>query len=396
MTTDPLLSCWASTSPGLEGLAAGELEGLSLATTGIEPGGVAFSATADQLADALLRCRTPSRLTIRLGAFSARTFSELEKHAARIAWDRVIRPGAAVHFRITSKKSRLYHQDAIAERLERVTLGTIPGSTAVRAPSAAEAMEDDVTTVPNVQRIIVRVFRDEVTLSADASGALLHLRGWRQAVAKAPMRETLAASLVIASGWPHSLRDGSGAPLLDPFCGSGTVAIEAALMARRMAPGRMRRFAAEAWPMIGAAVFDGARTRAQALEVPSARCEIMGYDRDEGAIRAATSNAERTGVGGDITFARATISQLLPDQGSGFVVTNPPYGARIGERTALRDLYATLGRIMSDRRPRWSLTMLSADRMLASQTRMRLADVLRTTNGGIPVAIVKSGEGLKG
>ncbi|MEO5826273.1 MAG: class I SAM-dependent RNA methyltransferase [Gemmatimonadales bacterium] len=387
MTTALLLPCWAVTAPGLEPLAVAELSVLGIAPGAVEPGGVAFSVQPAALAMVLMQVRTVSRVTVRLAEFHARTFPELEKHAATVAWANVIPPGAAVHFRVTSKKSRLYHQDAIAERLERAAIASVANLTAVRAPSEAEEIEDDLQCIPAVQRIVVRVFRDSVTLSADASGALLHRRGWRQAVARAPMRETLAAALLYASGWatPEGVQ---AAPLLDPFCGSGTIAIEAALMARRMAPGRLRRFAAEGWPMMAKGNFDQARTVASDAELPAAGVKISAFDRDHGAITAAQSNAERAGVAGDITFSRATISEMEPDGRGGCIVTNPPYGARIGDRTALRDLYATIGRVFQERRPAWQLTMLTADRMLEGQLRLPLREVLRTTNGGIPVHVV--------
>lgn len=385
------LTCWAVTAPGVETLAAGELARLGLATGETEPGGVEFTASPAGLVAALLWLRTANRVTVRLASFRATSFAELEKHAKRVPWGDVIPAGAAVHFRVTSKKSKLYHQDGIAERLERAALAAMPGLEAIRAPSAAELLEDDVTMVPRVQRIIVRVFRDEVTLSADASGALLHLRGWRQAVAKAPLRETLAAALLLASGWTDGTTPGG--PLLDPFCGSGTIAIEAAQWARRMAPGRARRFAAEAWPGFGPAWAQQwimSRTHAANGELARTPVEIVGHDRDAGAILSAKANAQRAGVVLDVAFTRQPMSQLAPADGPGWIVTNPPYGARIGERTALRDLYATLGRLHHERRPDWSLTMLSADRMLEAQLRTRLVEVLRTTNGGIPVRAMQA------
>lgn len=377
------LTCFATTTPGIEPLLSGELRALGIVPTAREPGGVEFAATRAQLAEALLWLRTANRVVVRVAAFHARSFGELERHAAMVAWGDVIAAGGAVHFRVTSKKSRLYHEDGIAERLERAVAGSVRGVQVVRAPSAAEEMEADVTRLSDVQRIIVRVMRDEVTLSADAAGALLHLRGYRQAVAKAPLRETLAAALLMASGWEPGL------PLLDPMCGSGTIPIEAAMISRRMAPGRARRFSAEAWPGFSGA-FTGVRERACADELAQVPAQIVGRDRDAGAIEASIANAERAGVGTDIAFSRDTISALEPDGGAGWVVTNPPYGARIGERTGLRDLYAVLGRVIRERRPRWRLAMLSADRMLEAQLGLMLEEVLRTTNGGIPIRIVRS------
>jgi putative N6-adenine-specific DNA methylase len=379
------LSCFAATAPGVESILRAELEALGIPVGASEPGGVEFSASQAQLAATLLWLRTANRVTVRLAAFHARTFAELERHASKVPWADILAPDGAVHFRVTSKKSKLYHEDGIAERLERAATAAVPRLRSVRAPSAAEALEDDVTQLPTVQRVIVRVMRDAVTLSADAAGALLHMRGYRRAVAKAPLRETLAAALLRASGWSPEL------PLLDPMCGSGAIPIEAALMSRRMAPGRQRRFAAERWPGLGAA-FDAVRQEARDGELPRAIASIVGQDRDAGAIEASIANAERAGVAADITFARAPISHVSSESGSGCVVTNPPYGARVGERNPLRDLYATLGAVMRERRPGWTLAMLSADRVLEGQLGMKPEEVLRTTNGGLPVRIVVSHE----
>jgi putative N6-adenine-specific DNA methylase len=387
MPLPSILSCWAVSAPGAEALTAAELQSLGLEPGLREPGGVAFEASAGQLADALLWLRTAVRVTVRLGSFSARTFGELERHAKGIDWASVIPQGGAVHFRVTSKKSKLYHEDGIAERLERSVLAAVPRVRTVRAPSAAEELEDDVTTLPPVLRIVVRVHRDQVTLSADAAGGLLHRRGWRRDVAKAPMRETLAATLLLASGWTPE------EPLLDPLCGSGTIIIEAALMARRMAPGRARRFAAEVWPGMPKDVWVEARQRAASRELPVTTVPLLGTDRDAGAIESSWRNAERAGVADDVEFVRATLSQLPRDDDHGWVVTNPPYGARLGERNALRDLYASLGQMMIDRRPGWHLAMIGADRMLEGHLGMSLREVLRTTNGGLPVHVLTTANG---
>jgi putative N6-adenine-specific DNA methylase len=377
--------CLATTTPGLEHLLAAEVAAL-----GIEPavreGGVEFDTDTAGLARALVGLRTAHRVTVRLATFKARAFAELERHADAVDWSRVLTTGAVVHFRITSKKSRLYHEDGIAERLERAVARRIERTSAVRAASAAEDLEADVTQLPTVQRFVVRLFRDEVTISADASGGLLHRRGWRQEVAKAPLRESLAAAMLIGVRW-----DGS-TPLHDPFCGSGTIAIEAALLARRMAPGRARRFAAERWPSMGVAALTAARESARSEELPSAGVRISGSDRDSGAVAAARANAERAGVAADVEFGQATVSELPADHGTGLIITNPPYGVRVSERDALRNLYASLGTVMRQRRPDWKFAMLSAAPMLDAQLKLTLREVWRTTNGGIPVRLVTRDE----
>jgi putative N6-adenine-specific DNA methylase len=330
-----------------------------------------------------VQLRTANRVAVRLATFAARAFGELERRAIKVPWEEVVKPGSTVHFRVTSKQSKLFHDDGIAERLERAVAEVVKGVRSVRAANEAEKLESDLTRIPRVQRFIVRASRDEFTISADASGALLHMRGYRQDVAKAPMRETLAAATLLASGWDPSL------PLCDPFCGSGTIAIEAALITRGIAPGKTRRFAMEAWPVINSNVIGDARRRAQAKEHVS-HTKITGYDRDAGAIAASRANAERAGVANEITFAEAPLSNLAPDTGPGWIVTNPPYGERISESKDLRALYATLGRVVRERRPHWRIALVSADRMLEGQVSPDMHEVLRTSNGGIPVRVVTS------
>lgn len=374
----------ATTTPGLEPLLLAELGGLGISGSSVD-GGVEFTAAANEAAGALVQLRTAHRITLRLAEFGAKSFAELERHAGKVDWPRVVAGGAAVHFRVSSRKSRLYHQDAIAERLERAVTGAVASVNPVRSAEAAAELESDVTRPPELQRFVVRVHRDKFTISADASGALLHRRGWRQDVAKAPLRETLAAAVLLGAKWHGSVA------LHDPFCGSGTIVIEAAQQARRMAPGRSRRFAMENWPMTGATLLDAARARARDAELPATGIAITGSDRDAGAVRAAMANAERAEVAADVSFMRATVSELGADDGLGMMITNPPYGVRVGERNALRDLYATLGRILEERRPRWGLALLSASPMLDAQLGMSLAEVWRTTNGGIPVRLMATG-----
>src|SRR5690606_37236797 len=171
-----------------------------------------------------------SRVLVRVATFRARTFAELERRAGRVAWDRWVGAGRAVRLRVTSRKSRLYHTGAIAERIigqiERVA-----GPLAHVSTGSASDDEADGAEGRDEQLFIVRFLRDECTISVDTSGELLHRRGYRQALAKAPLRETIAAAMLLASGW-----DGRS-PLVDPFCGSGTIPIEAALLACRIPPG---------------------------------------------------------------------------------------------------------------------------------------------------------------
>ena len=382
MTTHEL-QCHATCSPGLEAIAEHELTFMGGRVDASVIGGVDFSCSATVLADMLLGLRTVGRVGMRLATFAARTFAELERHAAaKVDWSTVLSADRAVHFRVSSKKSRLYHHDAIAERLERIAASAVPGGRAVRAPSDAGDLESDVLQLPEVQRIIVRVHRDQVTLMADAAGGLMHRRGWRRETGKAPLRETLAAAMVHGSEWT-----GQG-NLTDPMCGSGTIVIEAALLARNIVPGRQRRFAAEHWPLMRGR-FEEARREAEAKAIShGVQGSIRGYDRDAGAIEAARSNAERAGVSDDVSFEVAPIAALGNGSSEDMVLANPPYGTRIGSADALRDLYATLGRVSLGRQ----LGVLSADPRLDGQLGRPMRTVWTTSNGGIPVAFKRSSD----
>jgi putative N6-adenine-specific DNA methylase len=366
------LEAFAITAPGLSRIAARELAGIGLDVTEVDAAGVTFKGGLRELYTANLRLRTVSRVIVRAGRFQARTFAELERHSAKIPWSRFIAPGRAFEVRVTSRKSRLYHSDAVAERVERaVREGT--GSAPAEGPGSEEHEGE------RAQLIVVRLDRDECTVSMDSSGALLHMRGYRRATAKAPMRETIAAAMLLACEWrPEE-------PLFDPFCGSGTIPIEGAMLARRMAPGLDRVFAFEQWPWVEAGLWSRMQREAEAEVLDRVPSPIIGADRDEGAVRAAGENAARARVGDDVEWVVSPVSEASVDGPPGWVLTNPPYGVRIGATRDLRNLYARLGAVMRDRFPQWKLAFLSADHALEAQLRLELEVLFRTTNGGIPV-----------
>ena len=362
-------------------MVADELLDLGYSSLNVVDAGVGFAASARDLARANVWLRTASRVIVRLATFEATDFATLERKAKTVPWSRVLRTGAVVQTRVTCRKSRLYHSDAVAQRIARGIESRIAGCR-VESKAIDEEAEVDVRA-GQPQLIIVRFDHDICTISADSSGALLHRRGWRQAVAKAPLRETLAAALVTASAWD------SKRPLVDPFCGSGTIGIEAALRARNIAPGLARMFAMESWPDINAGLLNSIKRDARADAKPKSDVRILLSDRDAGACAAARSNAERAGVLDGIEIETQSLSETeLPGiAASGFVVTNPPYGVRVAGPHDLRSLYQRLGDIMREGGKGWHLTMLAAERALAAQTRLSLETKLRTTNGGLPVFI---------
>lgn len=381
------LQLFAVTAPGLEQVCAAELRTLGIGAVATE-GGAAWEGDLRTLYRANLESRTASRIVARVGAFRARTFAELERYATRLPWDRFVAGGAVVTLRVTCRKSKLYHEGAVAQRIA----GILADRAGITAGPQVDSMEEDDDG--RVQLVVVRCFRDRFTISVDASGALLHQRGFRQAVAQAPLRETLAAAMLLAAGWRGTT------PLLDPLCGSGTIPIEAGLLARRIAPGLAnealipRRYAFESWPGFDAAIMQDVVESARAAVRRDAGVSITGSDRHGGAIAAARSNAERAGVAADVTFVRRALTAAVPPTeaghptGAGHLVTNPPYGVRVGDRRELQALYAALGRLATERLTGWTVAMLSADPRLDAATGLPLRELLHTRNGGIPVRLL--------
>ena len=382
------MEIFIATAPGLESIAAGEAKPLG-AKGKQEPGGISLTGDTRLLYLANLHLRTPSRVIVRLGRFHASTFYELERRAKKIAWQNFLPAKTSIDLRVTCHKSRLYHSDAVAERI----LSAMSAASAdVRVAGADAGNDDDADDASSVaetnrQLFVVRIVNDECEISADSSGALLHRRGYRQEVAKAPLRETLAAAMILASGWR------AADPLLDPMCGSGTIPIEAAMIARRIAPGLRREFQFMRWPSFDAGLWKELVANAES-EIRAIPSSIRGADRDAGAIAAATRNAERAGVASDIELATRAVSASLDalEAGvghEGWILTNPPYGVRVGEGGDLRNLYARLGSAVKQNAG-WRLGVLSDDARLARQAGVPLRARFETRNGGIPVSFLAS------
>lgn len=379
--------CFAVTAPGLEAVAAMELRALGLDPGEAEAGGLSFRADHVELYAANLHLRTASRVIVRVATFHASSFRELERHARRLPWERFVAPGQPVRVRVTCRKSRLYHSDAVAERV----LGAIGHRLGMPAPGS-DAGADEAEGEGDgggggddgSQLFVVRLDHDLCTVSADSSGRLLHMRGYRQAVGRAPLRETVAAAMLLASGWDPA------SPLVDPMCGSGTIAIEGAMLARRMAPGLDRGFAFERWPEHHPASWRELLHAARSDVLPAAPAPVVAADRDAGAVAATIANAERAGVASDLTVIRQPLSALRPPDGGmrqGWLVTNPPYGHRVGERDALRSLYSRLGQVAHTLLSGWTVAILSADARLEGQVGLEFEHAFRTSNGGIPVRL---------
>lgn len=326
-------------------------------------GGVTFDATTRQLYAVNVWSRIATRVLVRAAHFRSRTFEAFERELAAVDWQPWLPDHMGVRVRVTSTRSRLYHTGAIEERVHR-------------ALGAAPANDEHAPLV------VVRIVDDLAQISVDASGAALYKRGWRTSTAKAPLRETLAAAMVLASGWTPD------APLIDPFCGSGTIAIEAALLAAGHAPGAHRAFAFERWPSFEPGTM--ASVRASTKIEPKPAATIVARDRDDGAVETTIANATRAGVADAIDVRRASISELVAplSTDSGWVLSNPPFGRRVSGGGDLRDLFARFGDVARGALPGWQVGLLVADARAAGHTRLRLREVFGTRTGGIPVQFV--------
>ena len=359
---------FAVCAPGLEPVLLEEIRALGLPGRALA-GGVEVEGGLPEAMRLNLWLRTASRVLIRAGEpFRATAFAELLRKASAIPWERFVRKGGRAAFRVTCHKSRLYHSDAVAERLH-AALEARAGFAVPRVEAAEEAPAD-------AQLFVARFERDVCTVSLDSSGVLLHQRGWRGPQGKAPLRETLAAALLLGAGF---LGD---EPFCDPLCGSGTIAIEAALIAMRRAPGIARAFAFQRWREHSARQWEHlvieARKRERALAV-----RIEASDQDAGAVAATRENATRAGV--TLETAQRRLSDLPADSGPGLLACNPPYGVRLGgdARALLREL-GEAGR----RRPLWRLALIVAKELSPSAARLGLDALLHTRSGGIPVEIL--------
>jgi putative N6-adenine-specific DNA methylase len=354
-------------APGLEQVCAQELRVLGLRPRPAGPGTLSVSASTRQLYAANVWLRTASRVLVRLATFRATDFPRLQQGAADIDWDPWLPKGKAPSFRVTTNESKLYHTDAIAQRLHQI----------VGPPSLGEPE----------QGFVVRIDRNTVTISADASGEALYRRPWRTELGTAPLRPTMAAALLLATGWDPATS------LIDPFCGVGTIPIEAALLARNLPPGGRRSYAFQDWPCfepgtwasVGGEVATAERAAAERAGTGSA-ARLHASDRNADAVAAAQANAERAGVADDIEVATRVVSHLPARPGPGLVATNPPYGRRVGEGRLDR-LYQRFGAVVAERLAGWDLAVVAADRRLVARVDRNLRPVLDFRHGGLAVKV---------
>jgi putative N6-adenine-specific DNA methylase len=330
-------------TPGLEGPLCAEARARGFKAKTI-PGGVTLKGGWPEVWRANLEIRGASRVIARVGTFRALHLAQLDKRARRFPWADVLRPDVPFRVEVSCKSSKIYHSGAAAQRIERAI------SEELGAPVSPEA---DVC-------VKVRIEKDLCTIGVDTSGEPLHKRGHKQAVAKAPMRETMAALFLRQCGF-----DGTE-PVVDPMCGSGTFVIEAAEIAAGLKPGRSRHFAFEQLATFDPKAWQQMRD-AQSSVTPAVR--FHGSDVDAGAIRMSRANAERAGVAGITEFQERAIEDLAPPDGpTGLVIVNPPYGDRIGDKARLKPLYRALGHALLTRFAGWRVGLITNEASLAEAT----------------------------
>jgi putative N6-adenine-specific DNA methylase len=363
---------YVSALPGLEPALEQEVEALGLAPRRVE-GGVELEGPPGLHQEANLRLRTASRVLLRLGAFRAPDAGALGKGLAGLPLSRVWDGKAPPRLSVTLHRARVPGPDAVLSAAAR----------AWGLPSLARAGNLDEEASPGLT-LLVRAEGDAVTVSADTSGEPLHRRGYRQEVSRAPLRETLAAGILLLAGY-----DGVE-PLVDPMCGSGTFLIEAAGLSMRQAPGLARPFAFEAFPGFDAAAWAARKARAQAEALPAPRGALRGYDINAGALGTARRNARRAGV--TLALERHDVRTLTaPPGGPGLLVANPPYGKRVGEGEDLPGLYRALGATLRKGFGSWRVALLVPDeKALLGALALPEAKGLPVRNGGLRCQLLRA------
>lgn len=349
MKGEPKFEIFLAAPPGLELVLKAEALERGFRKAKAVPGGVQFRGNWRDVWRANLELRGAGRVLARIGQFRSTHLDHLARTARAFDWATLLRPDVPVRVEATCTRSRIYHQGAAAERVSHAIRDSLG------APVSDEA---DL-------RVMLRIEDDMCTLSLDTSGQPLHKRGLKQAVGKAPLRETLAALFLRQCGY-------TGAePVLDPMCGSGTIPIEAAEIALGLAPGRARSFAFESLANFDAGAWAEMRT---SHATHPTTLHFYGSDRDAGAIRNANENAARSGVADITRFACHAVSDVARPEGPpGLVLLNPPYGARIGDKRQLFGLYGALGRVLQERFSGWRVGLVTTEGGLATATGLAFA-----------------------
>lgn len=330
---------------GLESVCKREIQDLGYDIAQVEDGKVTFYADAEGIAYANTFLRTTERILLKAGQIHAETFDELFEKTKALPWELFIpKDGKFWVAKANSVKSKLFSPSDIQSIMKKAIVARLSRIYHV------DWFPETGASYP----IRVAILKDEVTIGIDTSGVSLHKRGYRKMTAKAPITETLASALLMLTPWRE------GRILVDPFCGSGTFPIEAAMIAADMAPGRNRTFLAETWTnLVPKSCWANAREDADSRIIVPKDTIIQGFDIDPVVIKSARENARLAGVDSMIHFQQRPVEQLSHPKKYGFIVTNPPYGERLEEKSALPALYRTIGERF-EVLDGWSMYMITA------------------------------------
>ncbi|NLK07488.1 MAG: class I SAM-dependent RNA methyltransferase [Firmicutes bacterium] len=334
----------AATTFGLEALAAQELRQLGYTDLTVENGRITFPGDLKAICRTNLWLRTAERVKLKIGEFKATTFDELFDQTKELPWADWLPENANFPVEGRSARSQLF---SISD-CQAIVKKAVVESMKKRYPR--DWFEEDGPTYT----IEVALLKDVATLTIDTTGVGLHKRGYRTLVGQAPLSETLAAAMIILSRWYPDTA------LIDPFCGSGTIPIEAALIGLNMAPGINRDFVSETWPNISGELWDEVRQEAREAARFDRTLQIIGTDIDPGAIRIARQNAEAAGLSELIHWQANAVDWLSSSRKYGKIICNPPYGERIGERKEAAALYREMGKVFS-KLDTWSYYILTSN-----------------------------------
>lgn len=329
---------------GIEGLVSDELKQMGAQNVAPENGRVLFDGSDEMLARVNIGSRFAERVLVQVGSFPARSFEELFQGVKALPWERWIGKNDAFPVKGRSLNSKL---------------ASLPDCQSIIKKAVVERLKQKYKvgwfeeSGPLVQLQFL-IMKDQVSLMIDTSGAGLHKRGYRANSTEAPIKETLAAAMVYLS------RVRSDANFIDPFCGSGTILIEAALYALRIAPGLQRHFSAEAWNTMDQTVWAREKERAQSLVRRDASFEAHGYDIDGAAVSLTLENARKAGVIAHVHAEKRTVDAFSPEGEYGCVICNPPYGERLLDLRSAEELYRTMGRVFVQKHG-WSYSIISPD-----------------------------------
>lgn len=336
----------ATASFGLETPVKYEVMDLGFAEPRVSHGRIEFDAAPGDIPRANLWLRCADRVQLKIGEFTATTFDQLFEQTTALPWEQIIpETGAFPVVSATSVNSQLHHTPTCQSIVKKAVVERLKGEYGI------DWFPETGPTFP----IQVVLHKDEALLTIDTSGDGLHKRGYRTEAGTAPLQETLAAGLVQLSFWKKGRR------LIDPLCGAGTILIEAAMIGRKIAPGLNRSFVSEEWPLIPAGAWEAARETAVAAQDHEGELALFGYDIDPEAITMARRNAERAGVSDDIHFEEKAIQDVWIDRQYGIVITNPPYGERMGDYRGINKIYRTMHK-MFRKKSGWSVYVLTADK----------------------------------